>query len=77
MYASPLAYSAKLIPESWTWVYDLNPMVGIINGFRWAIFGTIDFPLQSILYSIAASTVIFIAGLVIFNRLERKFADVI
>lgn len=77
MFASPLAYSAKLIPENWTWVYDLNPMVGIINGFRWAVFGTIDFPLQSLAYSIATSAVIFIVGLVIFNRLERKFADVI
>jgi lipopolysaccharide transport system permease protein len=77
MFASPLAYSAKLIPENWTWVYDLNPMVGIINGFRWAVFETIDFPLQSLAYSIATSAVIFIVGLVIFNRLERKFADVI
>ena len=77
MYASPLAYSAKLIPENWTWVYDLNPLVGIINGFRWAVFGTIDFPLQSLAYSVAASVVVFIIGLVIFNRLERKFADVI
>lgn len=77
MYASPLAYSAKLIPENWTWVYDLNPMVGIINGFRWAVFGTTEFPLQSLLYSLAASLIIFIAGLLIFNRLERKFADVI
>ena len=77
MFASPLAYSAKLIPENWTWIYDLNPMVGIINGFRWAVFGTIDFPLQSLGYSLATSAVIFIAGLYIFNRLERKFADVI
>jgi len=77
MFASPLAYLAKFIPEKWTWVYDLNPMVGIINGFRWAVFGTIDFPLQSLTYSFAMSVVIFIAGLVIFNRLERKFADVI
>ncbi len=77
MYASPLAYSAKLIPENWTWIYDLNPLVGIINGFRWAVFGTIDFPFQSLAYSVAASILIFIIGLVIFNSLERKFADVI
>ncbi len=77
MFASPLAYSAKLIPEKWTWIYDLNPMVGIINGFRWAVFGTIEFPLQSLVYSIVMSVIIFIVGLIIFNRLERKFADVI
>jgi lipopolysaccharide transport system permease protein len=77
MFASPLAYSAKLIPETWTWVYDLNPMVGIINGFRWAIFGAIDFPVNSLVFSMLSSLAIFIIGLAIFHRLERKFADVI
>jgi lipopolysaccharide transport system permease protein len=77
MYASPLAYSAKLIPASWTWIYDLNPMVGIINGFRWAVYGTIDFPLNSLIYSVVSACVIFLIGLIIFRRLERSFADVI
>jgi lipopolysaccharide transport system permease protein len=77
MYASPLAYSSKLIPPSWTWVYDLNPLVGIINGFRWAVLGTTDFPLKSLVYSITASVVILILGLALFRRLERSFADVI
>jgi lipopolysaccharide transport system permease protein len=77
MYASPLAYSSKLIPQSWTWVYDLNPLVGIINGFRWAILGTTDFPLKSLIYSIVASIIILIIGLALFRRLERSFADVI
>ena len=77
MYASPLAYSSKLIPQSWTWVYDLNPLVGIINGFRWAVLGTTDFPLKSLVYSITASVVILILGLALFRRLERSFADVI
>jgi lipopolysaccharide transport system permease protein len=77
MYASPLAYSSKLIPPSWTWVYDLNPLVGIINGFRWAILGTTEFPLKSLVYSIATSVVILIIGLALFRRLERSFADVI
>jgi len=77
MYASPLAYSSKIIPASWAWVYDLNPIVGIINGFRWAIFGTTEFPLNSLLYSISVSVVIFSIGLIIFRRLERSFADVI
>jgi len=77
MFASPLAYSAKLIPAAWSWIYDLNPIVGLINGFRWAFFTTIDFPLQSLVYSITASCVIFVVGLFIFNRLERSFADYI
>lgn len=77
MYASPLAYSSKLIPPNWVWVYNLNPMVGIINGFRWAFLGTTNFPLNSLLYSAAASCIIFLVGLVIFRRLERNFADYI
>jgi lipopolysaccharide transport system permease protein len=77
MYASPLAYSSKLIPQNWVWVYDLHPMVGIINGFRWALLGTTDFPLNSLLYSVAASSIIFLVGLIIFRRLERSFADYI
>lgn len=77
MYASPLAYSSNLIPESLSWIYDLNPMVGIIDGFRWAIFGTIAFPVNALIYSLVTSLVIFIVGMFIFRRLERSFADVI
>jgi lipopolysaccharide transport system permease protein len=77
MYASPLAYSSEIIPEKWVWLYNLNPMVGIIDGFRWAIFGTTEFPLNSLICSVIISTLIFIIGLVIFRRLERSFADVI
>jgi lipopolysaccharide transport system permease protein len=77
MYASPLAYSSNLIPTSWSWVYDLNPLVGIIDGFRWALFGTMKFPLDSILYSCVISVLLFVFGLAVFHRLERKFADVI
>ena len=77
MYASPLAYSAKLIPQNWSWVYNINPIVGIINGFRWAVFGNSAFPTSSLIYSAISSIVIFFVSLVIFNRLERSFADVI
>ena len=77
MYASPLAYSSSIIPDNWTWVYNLNPIVGVIDGFRWALFGTIDFPMNSLMYSVAMGLVIFLGGLVVFRRLERSFADVI
>jgi lipopolysaccharide transport system permease protein len=77
MFASPLAYSSSVIPASWSWIYNLNPMVGIIDGFRWAIYGTTDFPLNSLVYSVAVSSLIFVVGLIIFQRLERSFADVI
>lgn len=77
MYASPLAYSASIIPAGWGWVYDLNPLVGIINGFRWAIFHTSAFPGPALLYSIGFSAVVFTISLALFHRLERSFADVI
>ena len=77
MYASPLAYSSSIIPDNWAWIYNLNPIVGVIDGFRWALFGTIDFPLNSLLYSIGIGIVIFLGGMVVFRRLERSFADVI
>ena len=77
MYASPLAYSSKLIPDNMSWIYKLNPLVGIIDGFRWAIFRTIDFPLNSLTYSLITSLLIFFIGMFTFRRLERSFADVI
>lgn len=77
MFASPLAYSSSIIPASWNWLYDLNPMVGVIDSFRWALFGSIDFPADSLFYSLVVGLVIFLGGMIIFRRLERSFADVI
>jgi len=77
MFASPLAYSTLIIPDSMSWLYKLNPMVGVIDGFRWAIFQSTVFPLNSILYACATSFLVFIIGMLIFKRLESRFADVI
>ena len=77
MFASPLAYSSNLIPENLSWLYKLNPMVGVVDGFRWAIFRTIAFPLNTLLYSCVISGLIFVIGMFIFKRLENRFADVI
>jgi len=77
LYASPLAYSSQMIPENLSWIYKLNPMVGVIDGFRWAIFGSIAFPLTALIYSLLTSLAIFFIGMLIFQRLERSFADVI
>ena len=71
LFASPLAYSSNLILDNWSWVYKLNPMVGVIDGFRSSFFGTIDFPVSSIKYSIIVSSIIFLLGLILFQRLER------
>ena len=77
MYISPLGYSSKLIPEKLSWLYTLNPMVGVIDGFRWAVFGTTQFPTHALIYSLFISLLLFVVGMYVFRRLERSFADVI
>jgi lipopolysaccharide transport system permease protein len=77
MFVSPIVYPVSLVPEQWRPLYSLNPMVGVIEGFRWALLGqTAPDPVI-----MAASALVFfivlIAGLVYFRRMERQFADVI
>jgi lipopolysaccharide transport system permease protein len=77
MYASPLAYSITLVPERWRWLYCLNPMVGVIEGFRWALLGK-PFPdVGPLLLSLLIVLLLFAGGLGYFRRTERTFADVI
>jgi lipopolysaccharide transport system permease protein len=77
MYASPVAYSANLITGSITrFVYGLNPMAGVIQGFRWAIMGG-DPPGELFIVSIVIVMILFISGLFYFRRMERTFADMI
>jgi lipopolysaccharide transport system permease protein len=77
MYGSPLVYSSTLVPEKWKFLYTLNPLAGIIDGFRWALLPVNQFPWQS--FGIAAffSITICIMGIFIFHRFERYFVDVI
>lgn len=77
MYASPVAYAASIVPEKWHALYSLNPMVGVIEGFRWALLGQNEFPLIPLAISLGMSLVIFISGAFVFRRIERSFADVI
>jgi lipopolysaccharide transport system permease protein len=77
MYASPIAYSPEIIPESAYPFYALNPMVGIIEGFRWAMLGLDNFPAISIGCSMILAPILFGAGLFVFQRIEDTFADVI
>jgi len=77
MYASPLVYSANMIPERWRALYALNPMTGIIDGFRWCLLGTSDFPWVSIVLSVAVSCLFFVGGAYTFQRVESRFADVV
>ncbi|MBO9648297.1 MAG: ABC transporter permease [Variovorax sp.] len=77
LWASPVAYAASSIPPSVKWLVALNPMVGILDSFRWAVLGTPVTSWGSVVWGAVASVLIFIAGLVIFQRSERRFADVI
>jgi lipopolysaccharide transport system permease protein len=77
MFASPVAYSISLIPERWRLLYSLNPMVGVIEGFRWAILGTASPDLGILVVSALVVFVILAGGLVFFKWMERSFADVV
>lgn len=77
MYASPVAYSSSLVPEQWRWLYGLNPLTGVIEGFRWALLGTAWEPGPVIAFSIIAVLVVLVTGLLYFQRMEETFADVI
>lgn len=76
LFASPVVYESSLIPEQWKTLYALNPMTGVVEGFRWAVLGgpRVD---DLILVSAAASVLILVAALLYFRQVERTFADVI
>jgi len=77
MYASPVAYSTSLIPEKWQWFYGLNPMVGVIEGFRWALLGKGAPNGAMMSVSCIVIGILFIAGLYYFALVEKTFADLI
>jgi len=77
MYATPIAYSSSLIPENWRLLYGLNPMTGVVEGFRWALLGMQTSGGVMIGVSAAVVVVMFISGLYYFRRMENNFADVI
>ena len=77
MYATPIAYASSLIPENWRLLYGLNPMTGVVEGFRWALLGIQTSGGSMILVSAVVVVVMFISGLYYFRRMENNFADVI
>jgi lipopolysaccharide transport system permease protein len=76
-FATPITYPSSLLPESWRALFGLNPMVGVVEGFRWALLGTDTQPGKMILVSSAAAFVLLISGAFYFRRMERNFADVV
>jgi len=77
LYASPVAYSVTLIPEKWRLVYGLNPMAGVIEGFRWALLRTERPALGVIAMSAVVVLALLIGGVMFFKHLERSFADIV
>jgi lipopolysaccharide transport system permease protein len=78
LYVSPVGYNSAIFSEKWRLIYSLNPMVGIIDGFRWCITGDDSFLYApALVISIAVSLVLLIVGLIYFRKVENTFADVI
>ena len=77
LFATPVAYPASLVPEPWRALVGLNPMAGVVEGFRWALLGTAKAPGSVLAVSCAVVVVLLISGLYYFRRMERFFADVV
>jgi lipopolysaccharide transport system permease protein len=77
LFATPIAYPNSLIGDPWRVISALNPMVGVVEGFRWAALGSGDAPLDLIAISAASALILLVAGLAYFDRVERSFADFI
>ena len=77
MYISPVAYSSSVIPEKYHLLYSLNPLVGILDGFRWCILPNSTLNIYSLLISIVFVLVGLILGIKFFNNFENTFADLI
>ena len=77
LFATPVAFSSALIDEPWRTVYGINPMAGVVEGFRWALLPTELNPTGMILVSAVTSVVLLVSGAIYFRRTERAFADVI
>jgi lipopolysaccharide transport system permease protein len=77
LFATPIAYSSTLLSEPWRTVYGLNPMVGVVEGFRWALLGTDTQPGSIALVSAGAAIAMLVSGAFYFRRMEKVFADVV
>ncbi len=77
LFATPIAYPSSLLSEPWRTVYSINPMVGVVEGFRWALLGTNTAPGPMIIVSSLAAVAILVSGVFYFRRLEKTFADVV
>lgn len=77
LFATPIAYPSSLLAEPWRTVYGVNPMVGVVEGFRWALLGTETAPGPMVVVSALASLALLTTGLYYFRRMEKTFADTV
>jgi lipopolysaccharide transport system permease protein len=77
MFATPIAYSGRMLKEPWRSVYGINPMVGVVEGFRWAVLGQGNPPGSILMISSLAAVLFLVSGLYYFRRMERTFADIV
>jgi len=77
LFASPIAYSSSLIPQPWRALYGLNPMAGVVEGFRWSLLGTTNPPGVLVLISVVIVIILLAGGLFYFQQMERTYADVV
>jgi len=77
MFVSPVAYPSALVPERWRWLYGLNPMAGVIEGFRWALTGQGQAPGVLLVASAGVTALVVLGGLVYFQRMEATIADIV
>ena len=77
LFSTPIAYPSSLVPEGWRVLYGLNPMAGVVEGFRWALLGTENAPGPMLAVSVAVVVALLVGGLYYFRRMEKTFADVV
>ena len=77
LFATPIAYPSTLVPEKWRALYGLNPMAGVVEGFRWALLGKEQGPGPMLAVSAIAITLVLLGGLFYFRRMEKTFADIV
>jgi lipopolysaccharide transport system permease protein len=77
LFVTPVAYPSTIIPERWRLLYSLNPMVGVVEGFRWALLGRENLAWDLVFVSVLVVLALLISGLFYFRRMEHQFADVV
>ena len=77
LFMTPIAYPSSLLSEPWRTIYGINPMAGVVEGFRWALLGTATSPGPIIIVSTLTAVLLLVSGAYYFRRLERTFADVV